>query len=287
MKNKIYLIGDSFTDNLYKEQLFQKRMNFNEGVGQIRKYIDSIYEDTGEYPIYFDEWLTMWGYDVYNFGLGGCSIYHTFNQFARIKLNEFNVGDRIIVNWTSPIRLDWLVDNGDVQIIQGTYAQYQNDKPDASEALIDQSLLRASSLHNEDGKGYLRKETIPFMSRLVDLHKAYHPIQWSPFPNISDFISKEMWYFYEPNNSIFKDYIQEYDALKIYGETGGKCVDEHYSRYGNYYLALILKTIIEHNFTTPNYTLDDNLLDKVFDVVKNNRPNFKKVNWSEKTKIYL
>jgi hypothetical protein len=26
MKNKIYLIGDSFTDNLYKEQLFQKRI---------------------------------------------------------------------------------------------------------------------------------------------------------------------------------------------------------------------------------------------------------------------
>ena len=45
MKNKIYLIGDSFTDNLYKEQLFQKRMGTNEGKGQIRKYIDSIYED--------------------------------------------------------------------------------------------------------------------------------------------------------------------------------------------------------------------------------------------------
>lgn len=287
MKNKLYLLGDSFTDNLYREQIFQKRMGLNEGKGQVRKYIESVYEDTGDYPMYFDDWFKYWGYDVYNFGLGGCSIYHTFNQFARLKLNGFTSGDRLIVNWTSPVRLDWIVDCGDVQIIQGTYSNYEKDKPDAAEALIDQSLLRANSLHNEDGKGYLRKETIPFMSHLVDLHKIYYPIQWSPFSNISDFISKEMWYFYEPNNQIFKDYIHEYDSLKIFGESGGNVNDEHYSRYGNYYLALILKTIIEHKFNTPYYVLDNNLLDKVFDVVKNNRPKFKKVNWSTKTKIYL
>ena len=288
MKTKLYLIGDSFTDNLYKEQIFQKRLGINDGVGQVRKYVDCVYEDTNEFPMYCDDWFKYWGYDVYNFGLGGCSIYHTFNQFAKIQSNGFASGDRLIVNWTSPARLDWLVDNGDVQIIQGTFNNYlNNNMPDAAEALIDQDLLRNRSLECSDGKGYMRRETVPFMSKLVDLHKVYYPIQWSPFGNVSYIFSKEMWYFFEPHNLIFKDYIHEFDALKIRTESNDKCTDDHYSRYGNYYLALIFKTIIESKFTTPYYILNNNLLDRIFDVVKNNRPKFKKVNWSTKTKVYL
>lgn len=277
MKNRLFLLGDSFTDNLYSNEIFQLKVNPSRKGSDVQKYVKHIIEQTNEYPLYFDDWFRKWGYDVFNFGLGGCSIYHTFNQFAKID-NNFIKGDRIIVNWTSPQRLDWFVDNGDLFIIQGTHNCY-HDKPDAKAALIEQDLLRYNSLKNSDGVGYLKKNTIPFMSKLVDLHKQYKPIQWSPFGDVSNLFSNQPWYFYEIANPIFKDYIAEYDSLYIWGDSDGKCEDLHYSRYGNYYSALVFKTIIEHKSSTPYYISDSSLMDKVLDTVKNNRPKFKKINW--------
>lgn len=284
MNKRVFLLGDSFTDNLYQCEFFYKKLGNGEGVGQIRKYIDCILEDTTNLPLYFDDWLKVWGYDVFNFALGGCSIYHTFNQFAKINKN-FVKGDRIIINWTNPERLDWFTDSGNLQILQGRSNDYIL-RPDAKLAMDEQLIIRMMSMENEDGIGYLKKETIPFMSRLVDLHSKYQPIQWSPFNNVSNLLANDNWFFYEVTHPIFKDYIKEYDSLRIVEETGGKCDDRHYSRYGNYYTALIFKTIIEYKFTTANYVNNNDLLDKVFDVVKKNRPKFSKVDWKTKTKIY-
>lgn len=76
------------------------------------------------------------------------------------------------------------------------------------------------------------------------------------------------------------------DSLRIIEETNGVYDDMHYSRYGNYYTALIFKTIMEYDLKTSKYVNNNNLLDKIFDVVKNNRPNFKTIDWKSKTKIY-
>jgi hypothetical protein len=284
MGKRVFLLGDSFTDNLYQYQFFYKKMGEGDGVGQVRKYIDCILEDTGDLPLYFDDWLKVWGYDVFNFGLGGCSVYHTFNQFTKIDKN-FIEGDRIIVNWTNPERLDWFDNGGNIRILQGAFNQYK-DNPDTIEAMQEQLVLRMMSMEDQDGVGYLKKQTIPFMSRLTQLHDIYQPIQWSPFDNISELFMKDDWYFYEVHHTIFKDYIHEWDSLKITEETDGICDDRHYSRYGNYYTALIFKTIMEYKLTTPKYIDNTKLLDKIFDVVKNNRPKFKKVDWKSKTKIY-
>jgi hypothetical protein len=284
MNNRVFLLGDSFTDNLYQVELFQRKMGINDGRGQVRKYVDCVLEDTGNMPLYFNDWLKVWGYDVFNFGLGGCSIYHTFNQFAKIDKN-FVKGDKVIVNWTNPERLDWFVGGGHMRILQGAFNDYIS-RPDAKLAMEEQLVLRMMSIENQDGVGYLRKETIPFMSRLVDLHSKYQPIQWSPFDNIAQLLSKNSWFFYEVTSPIFKDYIKEYDSLRITEESDGKCDDRHFSRYGNYYTALVFKTIMEYKFTTPDYINNNNLLDRVFDVVKNNRPKFDAVDWKSKTKSY-
>jgi hypothetical protein len=284
MNNRVFLLGDSFTDNLYKVELFQMRFGIGNGYGQVRKYVDCVLQDTNSEPLYFDDWLKIWGYDVFNFGLGGCSVYHTFNQFTKIDKN-FIKGDRIIVGWTSPVRLDWLNGDGSLQIIQGSVNSYK-ERPDAQLALEEQGVLRLASIDNKDKFGYLRKQTIPFMSKLTDLHDKYQPIQWSPFDDVSGMLSKDNWYSYEVTNPIFKDYIKEFDSLRICEESDGKCNDRHLSRYGNYYTALIFKTIMEYKSTTPKYINNSNLLDMVFDVVKNNRPTFNKVDWKHKNDIY-
>lgn len=280
MNNRVFLLGDSFTDNLYKAELFQMRLGVGDARGQVRKYVRSVLDDTNSEPLYSDDWLKIWGYDVFNFGLGGCSIYHTFNQFTKIDKN-FIEGDRIIVNWTSPVRLDWLNNRGNIGIIQGSFNTY-NERPDVIRAFEEQMVLRGMSVENKDDFGYLKKQTIPFMSKLTDLHHKYQPIQWSPFDDVSNMFINDDWYFYEVTNPIFKDYIKEYDSLRISEESDGVCDDRHLSRYGNYYTALVFKTVMEYKSTTPNYISDNNLLDMVFDVVKNNRPDFRLVDWKNK-----
>ena len=59
----------------------------------------------------------------------------------------------------------------------------------------------------------------------------------------------------------------------------------HYGRYGNYYLALIIKTIIE-NQTTDYRTTDYYMMSKIKEAIKNNPPNFEKIDeWDIKNEM--
>ena len=55
----------------------------------------------------------MWGHEVVNLGLGGCSNESIFHQFTQIK-EPF---DRLIVNWTGLSRFDWYGKNLEVKSI--------------------------------------------------------------------------------------------------------------------------------------------------------------------------
>lgn len=277
MGKRVFLLGDSFTENLYQTEL-EMRMNGDPAVGEIRKYIDYIIDATGECPLYFDDWLRKWGYEVHNFGMGGCSVHHTFNQFVLID-PEFRSGDRLIVNWTDPSRLDWLRDDGRISTLGPN--QYA-DKPRVMRAMQEQLILRMQSTKNEDGYGYLRNQTLSFASKLVDLHARYKPIQWSPFDDISSVLSGDIWHFFEPQHRMFKGFIKEWDMLFINSETGGVCEDRHYSRWGNYYAALAFKTIMEEGDEFNGNWKDTQLLERVLDVFKNNPPPFTSINWKSK-----
>jgi hypothetical protein len=277
MGKRVFLLGDSFTENLYQTEL-EMRMNGDPAVGEIRKYIDYIIDATGECPLYFDDWLRKWGYEVHNFGMGGCSIHHIFNQFAQID-SEFRPGDRLIVNWTDPQRLDWLSGDGRISTLgPNQYAE----EPKVMRAIQDQLILRMKSIQNEDGHGYLRNQTLFFASKLVDLHAKYKPIQWSPFGDISESLKSYVWYFFEPHHRMFKDFIPEWDMLFIDSETGGICNDKHYSRLGNYYVALAFKTIMEEGDEFSGDWKNESLLERVTSAFKNDPPNFAPVNWKLK-----
>jgi len=267
---RIFLLGDSFTDNLYKRALktYDKDIkNYPDGITQ---YIKLLRDNNLDDPLYFDDYLRLWGYDVINLGLGGSSVYTICNQFAKID-REFEKNDRIIINWTSPCRFDWLLEDGENRCFTGGAAPKEVTDIVTIE-LFEQSIRRMDSYLNKNG--YLFKELVPFMCYLVNLHTRYRPIMWSPFDDVSNLISNNEWYFWEPSNIQFKNIIPEFDKLTIYQETNGKINDRHYGRYGNFYLALIYKTILENtNIDTPFYTKDLNLIFKIFETLKSESHN--------------
>jgi len=77
---KIFLLGDSFTDNLFKfhyKNLLKYESDKNLKLVleiEIVKYLIKLKEIDEPDPMWFDDWLTKWGYDVYNFGRGSCTM---------------------------------------------------------------------------------------------------------------------------------------------------------------------------------------------------------------------
>jgi hypothetical protein len=91
-----------------------------------------------------------------------------------------------------------------------------------------------------------------------------------------------MW---DPTQPIYENIIPEWGKLRINEETNELNSDMHYGRYGNYYLALIIKTIIENPIV--DYRMDDYyMMSKIKEAIKNNPPNFQKVEeWDAQTEM--
>ena len=272
---RVFVLGDSFAENIYERPIkIHKKgaditsddityLSHNTG---IHSFIKLLAKAKGKYPLHFTDYFKLFGYEVINFGDGGCSVYSIYNQFTKID-KEFKEGDRIVINWTSPCRFDWIREDGewDLTIIGDIIPE---DIPqERKRMLIEQKLYRSNSFE----KGFLNERMIPFMSHLISLHSKYKPILWSPFPRISKIFENDQFYFWEASNEVFKNIIPEYNVLSIIEETNQRVDDNHYGSYGNFYTAIILKEILEYsqNNNITRYTEDKELFNRVVDKIKN------------------
>jgi hypothetical protein len=249
---RIFLLGDSFTDNLYA------RKDHNDSINE---YLNK-FEGDGIKPKWFSDHLESWGYEIHNFGISGASNYDIINRFARID-KKFREGDRVIINWTSFSRHNWLNERGENQAVHNDAMCI--DDPYIRNFFIEQSLIREKSA--EEG-GFIATDLVPFLNHLIDLHAKYRPIIWSPFVNIEKIFENNKWFFWSILNPIFKDKIEHQDKLIIADEFPG-LIDRHYGRYGNFYQAVLLRTVLEFG-EGEYYTKDHDLLNKVFYNLKNN-----------------
>lgn len=85
--NRLFILGDSWMYNY-----FQKPM-YNE--------LTAYFEKLNSLPYHVEDYFKHY-YEVFNYSYGGVSNQDIINQFSRIP--EFKEGDRLIVNWTSPLR---------------------------------------------------------------------------------------------------------------------------------------------------------------------------------------
>ena len=272
---RVFVLGDSFAENIYERPIkIHKKgaditsddaVYISHGNG-IPNYIKLLAKAKVKYPLHFTDYFKLFGYEVINFGIGGCSVYSIYNQFTKID-KEFKEGDRIVINWTTPCRFDWINEEGELDV-SITGSEIPQDMPEERKRiLLEQKLYRSHSYE----KGFLKERMIPFMSHLINLHSKYKPVVWSPFPQVSKLFENDQFYFWEASNEVFKNIIPEYNKLIIIEETNQRVNDNHYGRYGNFYTAIILKEVLEYsqNNNVTSYTEDKELFNRVVDKIKN------------------
>ena len=249
---RLFLLGDSFTDNLYRRD---RAYDAN-----IENYLNK-FEGSGIEPKWFSDHLESWGYEIHNLGITGASNHDIINRLARID-KKFKDGDRLIINWSSFTRHNWLNERGENQTVHNDAMCIED--PYIRDFFIEQSIIREKSI--VEG-GFLAIDFVPFLNYLVDLHVKYKPIIWTPFCNVEKIFENNKWFYWNISNPIFKDKIKHWDKLIIADEFPD-LIDKHNGRYGNFYLAVLLRTILESG-KEGYYTGDSDLLNKVFYNLKN------------------
>ena len=230
---KIYILGDSFADNLFKIEI-DAITNNDKKDGPLAKYVNLLRNKNLPDPLHFGDYLELWGHEVINLGKAGCSNDSIYHQFTQIK-EPF---DRLIINWTGLSRFDWYGKNLEVRTFTGGIPP--NTKlTTTDELLIEQGLNRHESVIN-------RNKTIDFILYFLRIYEKQKPIIWAPFSDVSKLIENIKGFIWDIDEPVFKTIIPEYDKLEIRGETNGKIEDRHYGRYGNFYTALLFDTILEH-----------------------------------------
>jgi hypothetical protein len=260
---KIYILGDSFADNLFKIEI-DAIINGEKRDGPINKYLKLLRNENLPDPMHFGDYLELWGHEVVNLGIGGCSNESIFHQFTQIK-EPF---DRIIINWTGLSRFDWHLENSTVRTFTGGM-DLGFKATTVDELLIEQGYFRQEST-------IVKNKTSDFISFFLKIYEKQKPIIWSPFEAISEMIKNEKGFIWDIKNPIFNDIIPECNKLEICQETNKKLNDRHYGRYGNFYTALVFNTILEHTNDIEHdgyYTKDLNLISKIKDRIVNAKHN--------------
>jgi hypothetical protein len=266
---RIFILGDSFSDNIFKQAIYNLDNNI-ESTDGIYRYVKFLRENNIKDPLNWCDYLESWGHEVINLAQHGCSIYSIFNQFAHIDSN-YNENDRIILNWTGLNRFNWIGKNGNNMVITGG-SQPDYNTNIKTKILCDQTVYRMESVDNPNG--YLKRETVPFMNYLIGLHDKYKPIIWTPIAQHCKIFNKEKYFIWEIDNNFYKDIIPEYNILTIENETNGKILDHHYGRYGNFYMALVFNTILKYTEKVNHegfYLKDSDLIETIFESIIQNK----------------
>lgn len=263
MRNRLFLLGGSFTCNLYKGAFIsiKKGITCEESRDPIQIYIESLLKKNLEVPLWFDDYLKLWGYEIYNFGMVGCTNESVYYQFTNID-KEYIENDRIIIHYTGLNRFDWITSEGKNIVVTGNPGS--DPENPVRKMLLKQSVRRELSAEG----GHLDAHVIPFMKYLLDVNIKYKPILWLPSTNLSNKFSNSRWLIWDPTNDFYKNVIPEFhfNKLTIYQETNGDIPDYHLSRYGNYYAALIFDCVLRHtkdvDYGLP-YLQDKILIEKI------------------------
>jgi hypothetical protein len=250
---RIFILGDSFSDNLYETGY--KNIN---APSIINNYLKELQSKGIERALWFTDYLTKWGYEVNNLGLAGCCNEHIIYQLS--KLPEYREGDRIILNWTHPSRFIWIKDNGEELHI---HRNTMNGTAEIINDLFNEQFLNRDYSFRENG--YLKDKFVPFIKYLINLHSRYKPIMWTPFNDLDSLLINEKYHLASNNNL---DLIPKLpNNWFTFQETENRCPDNHYGRYGNYYLAVIFDEIIKNDING-DYMFHRYIFDEIVERIK-------------------
>ena len=230
---RIFVLGDSFAQNLFKEAY---ESNYTGDDYNILNYVRKLNEHGIDRALWFTDWLEKWGHEVINLGKGGASNEDIYYQFSNI--DNFREGDRLIIWWTGVSRFIWFNENGEA------WVKGHSIHEDSPPYIIDQALYRA---HSADiNGGYVNQKIIPFIKYLTKTHSKYKPIITSFCPLLQQKIIGSPYFFsFNLNSQYLNLGFNWFQGIKT--ETNGLIDDGHNGRTLNYLWATGFDEIIKSN----------------------------------------
>jgi hypothetical protein len=253
---RIFIFGDSFASNLFQEG-YEKLPDHHINPTQIGQYLLDLKEENIDDALWFSDWLTKFGYQVYNYGQGGSDNQTILEQFTKLD-KEFRPGDRIILWLSSFSRFQWINDMSERWSINANSVLHGIDYKD-NDLLLKQCWLRENSFRN----GYMSRATLPFYEYFIDLHSRYNPIVVS-FCNQTNQKMKNYKHFvsFDTTGSVSLLKFGNLFKTNIITETNGQIVDGHFDRKTNFSYAIIFDEIIKSGLEK-NYSKNRELLEKI------------------------
>jgi hypothetical protein len=253
---RIFIFGDSFASNLFQEG-YEKLPDHHINPTQIGQYLLDLKEENIDDALWFSDWLTKFGYQVYNYGQGGSDNQTILEQFTKLD-KEFRPGDRIILWLSSFSRFQWINDMSERWSINANSVLHGIDYKD-NDLLLKQCWLRENSFRN----GYMSRATLTFYEYFIDLHSRYNPIVVS-FCNQTNQKMKNYKHFvsFDTTGSVSLLKFGNFFKTNIITETNGQIVDGHFDRKTNLSYAIIFDEIIKSGLEK-NYSKNRELLEKI------------------------
>ena len=274
---RIFIFGDSFASNLFQEG-YEKLPDHHINPTQIGQYLLDLKEENIDDALWFSDWLTKFGYQVYNYGQGGSDNQTILEQFTKLD-KEFRPGDRIILWLSSFSRFQWINDMSERWSINASSVLHGLDYKN-NDLLLKQCLNRENSFRN----GYMSRVTLTFYEYFIDLHSRYNPIVVS-FCNQTNQKMKNYKHFVSFDTTGSVSLLKFGNSFKtnIITETNGQIVDGHFDRKTNLSYAIIFDEIIKSGLEK-NYSKNRELLEKIKLRIETDTTVFRKPKKWEKNK---
>lgn len=247
---RLFVLGDSFAQNGFDRQYHTPEM---------LNYADTLTKNNIEKPLWWTDWLEKWGYEIHNFGLGGCTIDEILYQFGKID-TEYKEGDRLIIWLTDFTRFYFVGPTGDVDriMVNKPYEEH------ASDCVADflQWICVNRDLSVNDENGFLRKNILPFIDYLITKHKNYKPLVFNR--SETDFRTSKYFVHLDYKSPLYQ--IRDKLIQTIHDETNKINIDHHYGRYGNYFIAKLIDYLIKSE-VDGDYITNKPLIDEFINLV--------------------
>ena len=211
--DRLFVFGDSWAFNYFAKEINPYRPEQRPGFGK-KDVIDFVnsFNNFGHWTDYMAQF-----YEVINYAEGGISIDDIIHQFG--YLNEFKDGDRMLIIFPNPERLQWFYNN--YRGIANANAPWLNDIPKTDRKLLLEQLVARHEAWYEQG---LRNNEIRLLNKLPLFFKKYNPVllSWD-----SELVATTTSLTLIPVHS-------STNYKTIWDESGGKYVDDHMGIRGNW-----------------------------------------------------
>lgn len=225
---KLFTFGCSFTEDF--ERVLETTKNSTFIPAQKKYVIDHL---GGRVPKSWPQLLSeKLGVELKNYGVGGMSNYHIFDEICE-HCNEIKQGDIVIIGWTHVTRFRWV---GNEETWSPIFSHYtENTSKIISESTFNEILVqRTKRLYSEEIYKY--QKLIEQLSKSVGFDLYF----WS---SDGDIINKESRQFLNGRKYLLNDVlthknnifniIQKNGGKTINEETDGKIPDNHLGESGH------------------------------------------------------